>query len=469
MIQSFRLNVFLGVLACMLIFAVATRIMVRQVSEGPILLYLYETLSKHIDNEIEELKQAPQSKMDVASQVQIVQYNLGKSFADLKPNELQVWMASSPSQGQNQLAGLIETANWRDLSFAIEKPGMKLAEVNFQGENWSVLRASGLQEDMFVAVNKNLLLRSVSTIMRTREAVLQNLWPLLIVFALVATLLMSYWALKPVMRLQQSFTKVQLDSPNERISEAHFFREFRDFIRYFNDLIDHLRTSYKQAARFSSDAAHELRTPLTIIRGHLHRLVNESSDGSKLQLELSLVAEEVERLITISNKLLMLSLADAGGIKLDKQAIKLLDLVEEMVEDLKLFNPDIGFDFEIPSNLRLKADPDLFFQLLTNLMGNAVKYNHPQGQVKCSAELRNGQVWITVANTTSLTLEGLDHRVFERFYRHRQSVNQNLSEKPGDGLGLSLCREIVLAHGGQIEIKTEPEQWVKISSSWEAA
>jgi signal transduction histidine kinase len=382
----------------------------------------------------------------VASQVQIVQYNLGKSFADLKPNELQVWMASSPSQGQNQLAGLVETAIWRDLSFAIEKPGMKLAEVNFQGENWSVLRASGLQEVMFVAVNKNLLLRSVSTIMRTREAVVQNLWPLLIVFALVATLLMSYWALKPVMRLQQSFTKVQLDSPNERISEAHFFREFRDFIRYFNDLIDHLRTSYKQAARFSSDAAHELRTPLTIIRGHLHRLVNESSDGSKLQLELSLVAEEVERLITISNKLLMLSLADAGGIKLDKQAIKLLDLVEEMVEDLKLF-----------------------FQLLTNLMGNAVKYNHPQGQVKCSAELRNGQVWITVANTTALTLEGLDHRVFERFYRHRQSVNQNLSEKPGDGLGLSLCREIVLAHGGQIEIKTEPEQWVKISSSWEAA
>jgi signal transduction histidine kinase len=197
-------------------------------------------------------------------------------------------------------------------------------------------------------------------------------------------------------------------------------------------------------------------------------LVNESSDGSKLQLELSLVAEEVERLITISNKLLMLSLADAGGIKLDKQEIKLLDLVGEMVEDLKLFNPDIDFDFAIPSNLRLKADPDLFFQLLTNLMGNAVKYNHPQGQVKCSAEVRNGQVWITVANTTSLTLEGLDQRVFERFYRHRQSVNQNLSEKPGDGLGLSLCREIVLAHGGQIEIKTEPEQWVKISSSWEA-
>jgi hypothetical protein len=135
MIQSFRLNVFLGVLACMLIFAVATRIMVRQVSEGPILLYLHETLGKHIDNEIEELKQAPQSKIDVASQVQIVQYNLGKSFADLKPNELQVWMAGAPSQGQNQLAALIENANWRDLSFAIEKPGMKLAEVNFQGEN----------------------------------------------------------------------------------------------------------------------------------------------------------------------------------------------------------------------------------------------------------------------------------------------------------------------------------------------
>ena len=56
MFRSFRLNVFLGVLLCMLIFAVATRIMVRQVSQGPILLYLYETLGKHIENEIEELK-----------------------------------------------------------------------------------------------------------------------------------------------------------------------------------------------------------------------------------------------------------------------------------------------------------------------------------------------------------------------------------------------------------------------------
>ena len=228
MFRSFRLNVFLGVLLCMLIFAVATRILVRQVSEGPILLYLYETLGKHIDNEIEELKQSPQNKIDVASQVQIVQYNLGKSFADLKPNELQVWIAGGSSQGQNQLAALIENAKWRDLDFAIEKPGMPLAEVIFQGENWSVLRASGLQEDLFVAVNQNLLLRSVSTILRTREAVVRNLWPLLIVFALVATLFMSYWALKPVMRLQQSFTKVQLDSANERISEAHFFLEFKD-------------------------------------------------------------------------------------------------------------------------------------------------------------------------------------------------------------------------------------------------
>ena len=77
-------------------------------------------LGKHIDNEIEELKQSPQNKIDVASQVQIVQYNLGKSFADLKPNELQVWMAGGHSQDQKQLAALIENANWRDLNFAIE-------------------------------------------------------------------------------------------------------------------------------------------------------------------------------------------------------------------------------------------------------------------------------------------------------------------------------------------------------------
>ena len=256
MIQSFRLNVFLGVLACMLIFAVATRIMVRQVSEGPILTYLYETLDKHIENEIEDLKQSPKNKIDVSSQVQIVQYNLEKSFVDLKPNEIQVWMAGGPSQEENKLAGLIENANWRNLTFAIEKSSLPLTEVSYQGEIWSVLRASGLEEEMYIAVSKNLLLRSVSKIMSTREAVLLNLLPLLVVFALVAAYIISYWALKPVMHLQKSFTKLQLQKPDEQISEANYFREFKDFIRHFNDLIDHLRTSYKQAARFSSDAAH---------------------------------------------------------------------------------------------------------------------------------------------------------------------------------------------------------------------
>jgi signal transduction histidine kinase len=189
-------------------------------------------------------------------------------------------------------------------------------------------------------------------------------------------------------------------------------------------------------------------------------MVNQAADGSAMQIELSLVAEEVERLISISNKLLMLSQADAGRISLAKEEIRFNDLVGQLMEDLKAFHPDLSFSKNIQPNLRLQGDPDLLMQLVMNLFGNAVKYNYPQGQIEVKAQASGDQLVFTISNTTHLVMSGLDDRVFERFYRHREANNQQVSEARGAGLGLSLCREIVAAHGGRIRLLTEREHWV---------
>jgi signal transduction histidine kinase len=283
---------------------------------------------------------------------------------------------------------------------------------------------------------------------------------MLLGFIVLVTIVLTRAALKPVQTLQQAFATIDIKNPSAHISPENHYHEFAGFIGYFNALIDRLRGNYALAARFSSDAAHELRTPLTIIRGYLHRLVNQAPDRSELQIQLSLVAEEVERLISISNKLLVLSQADAGRVSLEIQPIQLNDMVGEMVDDLKAQHQDLTFSMDMPSGITFEGDNKLIWQLTSNLFGNAVKYNRPQGQVQFKARISENKLVFSLSNTTHLSTSGLDDRIFERFYRFRETDKQEFTQVSGSGLGLSLCREIVSAHGGTLKMHVEEESWV---------
>jgi signal transduction histidine kinase len=298
--------------------------------------------------------------------------------------------------------------------------------------------------------------------LEVRNQIAVKLIPILIAFVVLTTAFIIYAVLKPIKNLQDAFTHIKLSSPHEHLDAKANFKEFAIFIKYFNDLIERLRASYKQAARFSSDAAHELRTPLTIIRGHLHRQINQVPDGSATQIELSLVSEEVERLISITNKLLFLSQADAGQIGLEKEDVSLNDLVGQLMDDIKSYRPDLILTKEIEGAILIKADQDLIFQLMNNLFGNAIKYNYKKGSIDFQARVIGQHVHFTVCNTTHLALDGLDDRIFERFYRHLR-VEANVSEDvTGSGLGLSLCKEIVKAHGGDLHMQVTPDRKVCI-------
>jgi two-component system heavy metal sensor histidine kinase CusS len=448
MMQSFRFHVFLAVVFCVVAFSAASRLLVANSSFDPLHDHFSEVLARHAAR---ELRASP-------DQINTILFTaaLEKSIDNIRPGEILVWPhhPKPPTGPAQTLANALDkaAAEWSRMDGQSPDQPFEMTDIKANAQDWRVLRTPQPQGHVYVSIQKTVLARSADGVLQTRDSIVQKLLPMLLGFIALVTVFLTRSALKPVLTLQKAFARVDLKSQIEHIQPELHYREFAGFIGYFNALIDRLRSSYAQAARFSSDAAHELRTPLTIIRGYLHRLVNESPDGSHLQIQLSLVAEEVERLISISNKLLVLSQADAGRMSLDMQRIDLHEMVGELMDVLKAVYRQLTFSMDVPPGLGFQGDPELIQQLISNLFDHAAKYNCPQGQVNFKAAMAHNSVVFSLSNTTHLSQAGLDDRVFERFYRHRVSENHEISPATGFGLGLSLSREIVTAHGASIRL-----------------
>jgi len=426
---------------------------VRWTSGEPFRIYFSEVIARHVQKELD----ASPSLLDVKA----VQANLEKSVFFLQPNDLLVYtdrIKPSDEAESFDLSLNSQKLKWESLDI---KP-FETTSMVWGQTNWRVVRGMHDSQQIYIGVNAAAFQQPLDEILEVRNQVSKQMLPVLIFFTILTTSLIIYFALKPIRRLQNEFIQIEFSGPYTHIQIKENFTEFAIFIQYFNELIDRLRASYTQAARFSSDAAHELRTPLTIIRGHLHRLINQAPDGSTTQVELSVLSGEVERLISISNKLLFLSQADAGQIGLSKEDVNLNDLVGQMMDDIKSDRPDLVVTKEIEGVIQIKADRDLIFQLMTNLFNNALKYNVNQGAIGFRARVIHHQVHFVVTNTTKLSLNGLDDRIFERFYRHLRVEGHEGGSISGSGLGLSLCKEIVKVHGGDLNLQITPDQKVSI-------
>ncbi|MGL5060080.1 MAG: sensor histidine kinase [Microcoleus sp.] len=155
------------------------------------------------------------------------------------------------------------------------------------------------------------------------------------------------------------------------------------------------------------------------------------------------------RLTEITRKLLLLSLADAGRMSLNWVEVNLSVMLAEIAEDLELLAPDLKVQMAIEPNLYLKGDRDLLVQVLQNLVGNAIKYNIPEGWLKLQGSCQGKKVIVKIVNSSKdIPLSEAD-RIFERFHRGDSTHTQKIE---GSRLGLSLAREIARAHGGDIQL-----------------
>lgn len=382
----------------------------------------------------------------------------------------QSWMESLPSSyvycegpsSASSLSSLCQQvhstqANWSDIQ-GNPVPGFEFSLVSLGEEQWSAVRqASSLR---LLLVEQAVIQRSTDELWGIRNRVMQYVFPVIALMLMVVSWLMASVLLKPVNNIKLKLQKLSSKNLNEPLEVKADYNEFKAFTEVFEELRGRLHNSFLQSQRFSADASHELRTPLTILRGHVELGIAELPSGSPAQIRLRLMGEEIERLIDITEKLLLLSRADSDSLKLDTTEINFSDVVSQMVEDAQLFQSNLKIRSTIEPKILWRCDKNLVYQLIQNLYVNAVNYNLPNGWIDFQLKQRNGSLEFSISNPTQEVVKDLTGRAFERFYRGDSAHTRQVD---GHGLGLSLCIEIIHLHHGRISLTTEEGSVVRVT------
>ncbi len=274
----------------------------------------------------------------------------------------------------------------------------------------------------------------------------------------------SWWiakrALSPVESIAAGAEQITARHLEKRLPVPAANDELRRLTNVLNHMIDRLEASFRQATRFTADASHELKTPLTIIRGELESALRTGGFAPSQEKLLVNLLEETERLSRILEGLLLLSRADAGHLRVQPARVDLTEQLRELLEDAEILASPAGITIKsyLPERAELLADTNFLRQLLLNLLDNAIKYNEPKGLVEVRLE-RDGGSWLVKVGNTGPGIGPADaEHLFDRFYRGDEARN---ATRPGHGLGLSICREIARAHGGEIKLHVSRPGWTE--------
>jgi signal transduction histidine kinase len=264
-------------------------------------------------------------------------------------------------------------------------------------------------------------------------------------------------AMSPVAALTDAASRVHEGNLREQLPRSGNGDEMDRLTAVFNAMTARLDSSFNRIREFTLHASHELKTPLTVLRGELETALREQPQDPADRERLLSQLDEIERLTIIVDGLSLLTKADAGLITLKTEPVRLDELVRESHADaLFLARPHaVRVELKRCEEISLCGDRHRLRQLLLNLTDNAIKYNRPQGQVTIDLCRVNGHAELKIANTGAGIPAELQSRVFDRFFRGDTSHGNTVE---GCGLGLSIAQWIVGAHGGTIELASEPEK-----------
>jgi heavy metal sensor kinase len=286
------------------------------------------------------------------------------------------------------------------------------------------------------------------------------------IFIIAASILLAFFFARSVSAACTNITRrmssINAKNLSIRIKENNYIPEADQLIKNFNSLMDRVEGYVNQNQKFASDAAHELRTPLTILRGELEIAMHTRKSPEQYEKVVSSALEEVHRLSEIVETLLELSRAEYGKINMNFEQDNISEMILEVVEDGEILagEKEIIVKSSIQENISLKYDSARIYQVILNLVENAVKYTPRNGKITIILKDDNGHVNILIEDTgIGMNEDELPH-IFDRFYRVNSSKINHIK---GNGLGLSIVAWIINAHQGTIDVSSNPDKGTRFN------
>jgi signal transduction histidine kinase len=273
-----------------------------------------------------------------------------------------------------------------------------------------------------------------------------------LIVSLVVAILLARSVYRPLSQVTAAARKIAQGDYNQRVPEAGS-REVRELATNFNNMTEQVKQSQQQLRHFVADVSHELKSPLTSIQGFAQALVDGTANDSGTRLQAAnIINDEAKRMRRQVDELLELSRMQSGQFRMKREP---LDVGEVLQQCAEVFEPQargkrVKIRLQTVPSVTVSGDADRLEQLFSNLLDNAIKHTPAGEDVSIESHvLADGYIEVRFSDKgPGIPPEQLPH-VFERFY-------QVTGVRTGVGLGLAISKEIVLAHGGTIEAKSEP-------------
>ena len=260
--------------------------------------------------------------------------------------------------------------------------------------------------------------------------------------------------------LEDAISKISPTSSEERIHIGD--SEFKGLEDAINKLLDRMRDSYRQQARFVSDASHELRTPISVIQGYANMLDRwGKSDESVLDESIEAIKSEAENMKNLVEQLLFLARGINGKTQLTITEFSLSDMIKNVVEESKMIDDKHIYSYIKLEDVNIYGDSGLLKQTARILVENAAKYTEEGEDIILKIGRNNkGEAYFSVQdNGIGMDAEDVPH-IFERFFR---ADTARVRKNGGTGLGLSIAKWIIDNHNGYFSVLSRKEVGTRIT------
>ena len=348
--------------------------------------------------------------------------------ATIQNSHMQAWLASPPA---------IDDDSYFRLSFSLDPPCARII----------IPHATGM--GLYIIYDLTDMLMVWTCLM----AALMVLDLLRMIYFLRKNRRLDKRVLAPIRDITDMAATLSASNLSNRINVAGMKNELKELATVINTMLDRIERSYNSQKQFVSDASHELRTPIAVIQGYVNMLRRWGKDDKTVLDEgINAIAQETASMKELVESLLFLARHDKKTLMMEMSSFDVLDVVSELHKEAAMVTPEDTFVLSPSDHCVVEADRGMIKQVMRILCDNAVKYTPKGGTITIGVQRKTGGCTLSLSDTgPGIAPEELP-KIFERFYR---SDSARKAESSGHGLGLSIARIIVVAHGGKLRVRSK--------------